>query len=103
MVEAYSHECSSCGFWPGSGQVAEPAFYAYAYPEPAGYAQWPVAVQGATYNTDVHEFVLPYDAVRRADDPDRMLLEFFEGTYEAASQLGGWNRDTLERRAEPLQ
>ena len=99
MVEAYSHECSSCGFWPGGGKVAAPAFYAYAYPEPAGYAQRPLALEGASYNADLREFVLPYDVVRRAADPDRMLLEFFQVTYDAAAELGAWDRAALERVA----
>ena len=97
MVEAYSHECSSCGFWPGGGAVAEPAFYAYAYPEPPGYAQRAVAPAGASYNTDLNEYVLPYDVVRRADDPDETLLQFFQRTYDAAADLGRWDRGALER------
>jgi hypothetical protein len=97
MVEAYSHECSSCGFWPGGGAVAEPAFYAYAYPEPAGYAQQPIAPDGASYNVDLHEFVLPYEAVRRAEDPDGTLLRFLQTTYDAAAGIGRWDRSALER------
>ena len=97
MVEAYSHECSSCGFWPGGGAVAEPAFYAYAYPEPAGYAQQSITPDGASYNSVLHEFVLPYDAVRRAQDPDDVLLQFFQSTYNAAAELGRWDRNALDR------
>jgi len=97
MVEAYSHECSSCGFWPGGGALTEPAFYAYAYPEPAGYAQSPIAPEGASYNAELHEFILPYDAVRRAQEPDRALLLFLQSAYEAAAELGNWDRGTLER------
>jgi len=99
MVEAYSHECSSCGFWPGGGAVAEPGFYAYAYPEPDGYAQRALAPAGASYNQDLREFVLPYEVVRRADDPDATLLRFLQSTYEAAAELGGWDRNALERTA----
>lgn len=99
MVEAYSHECASCGLWPGGGAYEEPAFYAYAYPEPAGYARHPVSVPGAHYDPTLREFVLPYDAVRGVDDPDATLLEFFQSTYEAAADLGGWDRDALERPA----
>ena len=99
MVEAYSHECSSCGFWPGGGAVAEPAFYAYAYPEPAGYAQRAIAPTGAHYDTSMREFVMPYEAVRHANHPDEALLNFFQSTYEAAADVGRWDRSALERRA----
>jgi hypothetical protein len=95
--EAYSHEVSSCGFWPGSGAIGYPAFYAYAYPEPAGFAAAPVRPAEAFYSQDFREFVLPYDAVRLADDPDRMLLDFFQSTYEATADLAGWDRAALER------
>lgn len=95
--EAYSHECSSCGFWPGGGPVPEPVFYAYAYPEPVGFREWPVAPQAAYYSTDLFEYLLPYEAVRRADDPDAALLAFMQSTYEAAAELGGWDRKALER------
>src|SRR5262249_48163673 len=81
--EAYSHEVSSCGWWPGGGSVRYPAFYAYAYPEPAGYNAAPVQPAGAFYASELGEFLLPYDAVRRAEDPDAALLAFFESTYEA--------------------
>ena len=100
MHEAYSHECASCGFWPGGGAVKEPVFYAYAYPEPHGFAEFPIRPDGAYYSADMREFVLPYERVRRAADPDRMLLEFFESTYEAAAELGGWNRSELEARRD---
>jgi Family of unknown function (DUF5996) len=99
MEEAYSDECSSCGFWPGGGAIAEPAFYAYAYPEPAGYASHPVGPDGARYSAEMREFVLPYEAVRRAAAPDDALLEFFQSTYAAAAELGSWNRAALERVA----
>jgi len=94
--EAYSRECSSCGFWPGSGAVQEPAFYAYAYPEPAGYREYPVRPEAAYYSDEMREHILPYEAVRRARDPDRMLRDFCRSTYEAGAELGGWNRAELE-------
>jgi hypothetical protein len=97
MEEAYSRECSSCGFWFGGGSIAEPAFYAYAYPEPAGYAERPVGPSGARYDAGMREFILPYEAVRNATAPDEMLLEFLQSTYEAAAELGGWDRDSLDR------
>ncbi len=95
--EAYSHECSSCGFWPGSGAVQEAAFYSYAYPEPEGFATHPVMPEQAFYSTEMREFILPYDAVRGADDPDRMLLDFFQSSYDAAATHGDWDRERLER------
>ena len=97
MVEAYSHECSSCGFWPGAGAIAEPAFYAYAYPEPAGYADHVVRPQGAYYHRDMREFVLPYEVVRGASAPDELLLEFAQSTYDAAAEHGRWDRAALDR------
>jgi hypothetical protein len=99
MVEAYSHECSSCGFWPGSGLVMEPAFYAYTYPQPEGYGRWPVRPAGAFYHPELREFVLPYETVRTAADPDRVLQEFLQSTYDAAAETGKWDRATLERAA----
>lgn len=101
MVEAYSHECSSAGFWPGSGAVAEPAFYAYAYPEPKGYAQHAAGPAGAYYHAGMREFILPYDAVRKAAAPDEMLLQFFQATYDAAADLARWDRGALERARAP--
>lgn len=97
MVEAYSHECSSSGFWPGGGGIEEPAFYAYAYPEPSGYAAHPVRPVGAAYNLQMREFVLPYEAVRSAADPDAALLEFLQSTYSAAAEHGHWDRAQLDR------
>ncbi len=97
MVEAYSHECSSWGFWPGGGAIAEPAFYAYAYPEPPGYADHPVRPAGARYDSGVREFILPCEAVRNATAPDDVLLEFLQSTYEAAAELGSWDRAALDR------
>ena len=98
--EAYSHEVSSCGFWPGSGPVAYPAFYSYAYPEPAGFAEAPVEPREACYSTDLREFILPYDAVRLSDTPDETLLAFLETTYAAAADLARWDRKALERSAD---
>ncbi|HEX5385326.1 MAG TPA: DUF5996 family protein [Gemmatimonadales bacterium] len=97
MVEAYSRECSSCGFWPGGGGSAEAAFYSYAYPEPEGYAEHPVRPAGARYDRTMREFILPYEAVRTADAPDEALLQFAQSTYDAAADLGRWNRGMLER------
>lgn len=97
MVEAYSHECSSCGFWPGGGETLQPAFYAYAYPEPQGYAQRVVEPAAARYDLKAREFLLPYAAVHAASEPDEMLLRFFQTTYEAAADLGKWDRAALDR------
>jgi hypothetical protein len=97
MWEAYSHECSSCGFWPGGGAMAEPAFYSYAYPAPPGYAERPVRPAGARFDSALAEFVLPYEVVRSAPAPDAALLEFLQSTYEAAADLGAWDRAPLER------
>jgi Family of unknown function (DUF5996) len=99
--EAYSHEVSSVGFWPGGGAIAYPAFYAYAYPEPSGFPAAPVSPAGAFYSTDLKEFILPYDVVRTADSPDDALLDFAQSTYEAAATLGKWDRSALERREGP--
>jgi len=99
MQEAYSHECSSVGFWPGNGGYGRAAFYSYAYPEPDGFGQAPVRPQGAAYNKDVGQFLLDYDAVRTAPSPDDALLDFMQSTYEAAANRGGWDRKTLERPA----
>jgi hypothetical protein len=91
---AYSHEVSSCGYWPGG--PGEGSFYAYAYPTPDGFAAWPVTPSAAFFDETVGEFVLPYSAVRTADDPDAELLAFFQSTYEAAAELATWDRQTLE-------
>jgi hypothetical protein len=99
--EAYSHEVSSCGFWPGGGATPYPAFYAYAYPEPPGFADAAVKPGGASYSQDLREFLLPYDRVRESARPDETLLEFLQSTYEAAATLGRWDRDALERSEEP--
>jgi hypothetical protein len=94
--EAYSHEVSSCGFWPGGGAVAHPAFYAYAYPEPPGFADARVQPAEAFYSTDLREFILPYDVVRESSSPDDTLLSFLQSTYAAAADLAHWDRAALE-------
>ncbi|MGQ4646223.1 DUF5996 family protein [Lyngbya aestuarii] len=95
--EAYSHEVSSCGFWPGGGSVVEPVFYAYAYPIPEGFRDYPIQPREAFYSSEMQEFILPYEAVRQADDPDGVLLAFLQSTYKAAANLGHWDRAALER------
>ena len=106
--EAYSHEVSSAGFWPGGGAIDFPAFYSYAYPAPDGFADAQVAPGDAYYEKKLSEFLLPYDAVRRSSDPDATLMAFLNSTYGAAADLGGWNRRELEgapgkpRRPRPL-
>ncbi len=95
--EAYSHEVSSCGFWPGGGAVSYAAFYAYAYPEPAGFARARVMPDTAFYSNELREFILPYDTVRQSKSPDDALLQFLQTTYEAAADLGHWDRAALER------
>ena len=94
--EAYSHEVSSAGFWPGGGSVEYPAFYSYAYPEPPGFRTSAVQPLAASFNEALSEFVLPYDAVRNAADPDAALLSFLQSTYEAAANAGRWDRAALE-------
>jgi hypothetical protein len=94
--EAYSHEVSSAGFWPGSGAIDYPAFYSYAYPEPPGFRTAKVRPDAAFFGEAVGEFVLPYDAVRKADDPDKALLDFLNSTYEAAANAAKWDREALE-------
>lgn len=95
--EAYSHEVSSCGFWAGGGAVTEPVFYAYAYPEPEAFQTYPIQPKEAFYHSQMHEFILPYETVRQATDPEAMLLTFVRSTYAAAATLGKWDRTTLER------
>ena len=97
MQEAYSHEVTSCGFWPGNGGYGRAAFYAYAYPEPAGYAGSQLATAEAFYDQGLGQFILPYEAVATAPDPDRLLLGFLEETYVAAAELARWDRRALER------
>jgi hypothetical protein len=94
--EAYSHEVSSAGFWPGGGSVDFPAFYSYAYPAPDGFADAPVAPDAAYFDRRLGEFLLPYDAVRGSGDPEAALMAFLESTYSAAADLGGWDREVLE-------
>jgi hypothetical protein len=96
LREAYSHECSSCGFWPGGENAPYPFFFSYAYPAPPGFAAARVKPAAATYSADLGEFVLPYDAVRETQHRDSMLLDFLQSTYEAAANLGGWDRAALE-------
>jgi hypothetical protein len=97
--EAYSHELISAGFWPGSGDVQFAAFYAYAAPEPAGFAEAHVGPAKAFYHPQMHEFLLRYDDVRLASSPKAALLEFLDSTYDAGANLAKWNRNELERRA----
>ena len=96
MREAYSHEVSSAGFWPGGGPIDYAAFYSYAYPAPGGFASAPVRPAQAFFSKELGEFILPYDAVRSAPDPRRALLEFLQSTYEAAANAGKWDRAALE-------
>ncbi len=96
---AYSHEVSSCGYWPGGSD--EGLFYSYTYPAPAGFAEYEVEPAAATYAKELGEFVLPYTSVREAQDPDGTLLAFFQATYEAAADLGKWDRAALEVGAAP--
>ena len=93
--EAYSHEVSSLGFWPGNEMMPEPIFYSYAYPEPRGFSEAKAQPTGASYNPQLKEFVLPYEEVRKAESPDALLLEFARSTYDAASTLGNWDRAGL--------
>jgi Family of unknown function (DUF5996) len=94
--EAYSHEVSSAGFWPGSGAIDYPAFYSYAYPEPAGFRTTKVRPEAAFFSEALGEFILPYDAVRTAGNPDALLLDFLQSTYLAAAKNAWWDRDALE-------
>jgi Family of unknown function (DUF5996) len=98
MDEAYSHEVSSCGFWPGNGGYGRAAFYVYAYPEPPGYGATRLKTAEAAYDDNLGQFILPYDAVRQAADPDALLLGFLQETYEAAAELAKWDRQALERQ-----
>ena len=95
--EAYSHEVSSVGFWPGSGGIPDPAFYSYTAPEPQGFREARVRPESARYDAQVGEFILMYDDVRRRESPSAALLEFCQSTYEAAVRLGKWDRNALER------
>jgi hypothetical protein len=97
MREAYSQEVISHGFWPGSGPILEPSFYAYAAPEPAGLKEARVQPEAAYYHRELNEFVLPYEAVRKAGSPDQAILDFVESTYDRAATLAGWDRAALDR------
>jgi hypothetical protein len=97
MREAYSHEVISAGWWPGGGLLREPALYSYAYPAPAGFAEASVQPAAAYWHPELGEFLLPYEAVRTADDPDAMVLAFLQSVYEAGARLAGWDRAALER------
>ena len=94
--EAYSHQVSSAGFWPGSDNFRYAAFYSYAYPEPPGFSSFAGRPQAAQYNKDLGQFILSYDAVRTAEAPDAVLMEFLQSTYEAAATTGHWDRNALE-------
>jgi hypothetical protein len=94
--EAYSHEVSSAGFWPGGGAIEYPAFYSYAYPAPEGFRSAPVRPEAAFFSQELGEYILPYDAVRTASVPDAALLDFLQSTYDAAADAGKWDRAALE-------
>jgi hypothetical protein len=94
--EAYSHEVSSAGFWPGGGGIDYPAFYSYAYPAPEGFRASPVRPEAAFFSQALGEFILPYEAVRTSADPETTLLEFLQSTYDAAADGAGWDRAALE-------
>ena len=94
--EAYSHEVSSAGFWPGGGGIDAPTFYSYAYPTPDGFKDAPVAPAEASFHEGLGEFILPYEAVRTADDPEAALLSFLSSTYDAAANCGNWDRASLD-------
>jgi hypothetical protein len=94
MELAYSHEVSSCGFWPGGSE--EGSFYSYVYPEPEGFSGWRVEPGAAFYDSGLREFLLPYAAVRTASDPEGTLMSFLQSTYEGAAELGDWDRAALE-------
>jgi Family of unknown function (DUF5996) len=99
MAEAYSHEVSSCGFWPGNGGYGRAAFYVYAYPEPQGYGDTRLTMADGFYDKNVGQFILPYDCVREARDPEALLLAFLQETYAAAADLAKWDRAALERKS----
>jgi hypothetical protein len=102
QLEAYSHECSSAGFWPGGGGYPDAAFYSYVYPEPAGFADASDLPEGAFYSKALGEFLLPYAVVRESDDPDSLVRSFFHVTYESAAVNADWNREELERTEIPV-
>lgn len=96
MQESYSHEVSSCGFWPGGEQFPTPSFYSYCYPTPAAFGEQKVLPEEAFYSKEMGEFFLPYDVVRLSKNPEETLLQFLQTTYEAAAITGNWDRDALE-------
>jgi hypothetical protein len=98
MVNAYSHELSCCGFWLGGGPIDEQAFYAYAYPEPKGFKDFPIRLEWAFYQKEMREFILPDDLVRTAKSPNDFLLPFLQSSYEAAAINTKWDRQALERQ-----
>jgi uncharacterized protein DUF5996 len=100
--EAYSQEVSSLGFWPGNAAMPTPVFYSYAYPEPPGFAGAKIQPEAAFYEPKLREFILPYDAVRSAEKPDEVLLDFAQSAYDAASKLGKWDREALEEKKPAL-
>ena len=102
--DAYSHEVSSCGFWPGApgAPSIEPFFYSYAYPEPPGYAAYSIAPAEASFSSTFGEFILPYEAMRQSADPDAALLAFLQSTYDAAANCAHWDREALEVGSQPI-
>jgi hypothetical protein len=100
--EAYSQEVSSLGFWPGNAAAPTPVFYSYAYPEPPRFAEAKIQPDAAFYEAKLREFILPYDAVRTAEKPDQVLLDFAQSAYDAASELGKWDRAALEEKKPAL-
>ena len=101
MALGEDQEQATAGFWPGSGAVREPAFFAYTYPEPPGCREATIQPDAAIYHPEVSEFILPYEAVRTSSSPEQMILEFFRSTYEVEATLAGWDRAALER-PDPL-
>ncbi len=101
--EAYAQEVSSLGFWPGNASMPEPIYYSYAYPEPHGFAEASVAPKEAAYNSTVREFILPYEAVRQAENPDEMILQFAQSVYDKASTLAQWDTAALEEKKPSLR
>ena len=99
--EAYSHEVSSVGWWPGSGNISGPAFYSYAVPEPTGFREWQVGPAAARFDAQLGEYILMYDDVRSSSSPKKLLLDFCQSTYEAVATLGKWDRAALERDSRP--
>ena len=97
-IEAYSHEVSSCGFWPGGGDVDNPVYYSYTYPEPEEFKKFPIKPKEAYYDKRMGEFILPYEVVRKSENPDKILFDFLETTYVAAATTAKWDRKALERK-----